>query len=78
MIGNSDTMRNMAVRMLGRIIDSPRQYIGQQYRFAYDGSPDDFELFEEHLKFFKGLSIEYANRFRTFVGVGEEDYSRFQ
>jgi len=78
LIGHSGTMRDMAYRMLGRIKDSPRQYIGQQYRFAYEGSPDDFELFEEHLKFFKRLSADYANRFRSFVGVDAEDYSRFQ
>ncbi|PSD25173.1 hypothetical protein C7E13_00915 [Stenotrophomonas maltophilia] len=78
MIGNSGTMRDMAYRLLGRIKESPRQYVGQQYRFAYEGSPDDFELFEEHLKFFKGLSIDYADRFRSFVGIDEVDYSRFQ
>lgn len=72
LIGHSGTMRDMAHRMLARVIESPRQFIGQQYRFAYEGSPDDFEIFEEHLKFFKGLSIEYAKRFRTFVGVNEE------
>lgn len=78
LIGHSSTMRNMAYRMQGRVVESPRQYFGQQYRFAYNGRPDEFELLEEHLKFFKVLSIEYANRFRAFVGIDAEDYSRFQ
>jgi len=78
LIGHNGTMRDMAHRMLGRVKESQRQHLGQQYRFAYEGSPDDFKLFEEHLKFFKGLSIDYADRFRSFVGVSEEDYSRFR
>lgn len=78
LIGHSGTMRDIAYRMQGRVVESPRQFIGQNYRFSYKGRPDDFQLFDEHLRFFRGLSIEYANRFRTFVGVDEEDYSRFQ
>lgn len=78
LIGHSGTMRDMAFRMLGRIKESPRQYIGRQYQFAYEGRSDDFELLEEHLKFFRNLSIDYAERFRRFVGIDEGDFSRFQ
>ncbi|WP_406232739.1 hypothetical protein ACI703_15750 [Isoptericola jiangsuensis] len=78
LIGNTGTTRDMAQRMISRVAESPRQYFGQQYRFVYNGMPDDFELLEEHLKFFKRLSIEYAKRFRTFVGIDEGSYSHLQ
>jgi hypothetical protein len=76
LIGQSAATRDMAYRMLGRVIESPRQFLGQNYRFTYRGRPDDFELFEDHLRSFKGMSEAYAERFRLFVGAVETDFGR--
>jgi len=77
LIGHCGTLKDMAYRMHARVAPNDRQHIGQWYPKIYKGRPDDFELLEEHLKFFKDLSIQYANRFRGFVGVDAENYGRF-
>lgn len=76
LIGQSAATRDMAYRMQGRVVESPRQFLGQNYRFTYRGRPDDFELLEDHLRSFKGMSEAYADRFRSFVGAVETDFGR--
>lgn len=78
MIGHGATLKDMAYRMQARIVRNERQHIGQRYPKVYKGQPDDFVLLEEHIQFFlKELSIPYAQRFRAFVGVDDENYGRF-
>lgn len=78
LLGHAGTLRNMAIRMNGRVVEKPKQYVEDVYRFSYAGRPDDFELLEDHITFFTELSIDYANRFRAFVGVPDEEYMRFR
>ncbi|MDY0954603.1 hypothetical protein SOM22_08445 [Stenotrophomonas rhizophila] len=77
LIGHCWTLRDMAYRMQGRVKQNDRKFIGQPDPWIYLGSPDDFNLLQEHLRFFVGLGADYANRFRSFVEVPAEDYSRF-
>lgn len=78
LLGHAGTLRNLAIRIDSRVIEKSRQYLEDVHRFSYIGQPDDFELLESHITFFKDLSVDYANRFRAFVGVPDEDYARFR
>lgn len=76
LISNSRTLNDMVRLMAARTIELPPDTAPER-RVRYVGKPGDFQLLREHLLFFKGLSIEYSNRFRDFVGVPAEDYTPY-
>jgi len=77
LISNSRTLNDMVRLMAARTIELHPDSAPER-RVRYVGRPGDFQLLKDHLIFFKGLSIEYANRFRDFVGEPVEDYTPYE